>query len=312
MGTLNKPTVGSTGWGSDVNENFDTTMESFAGIAGGRLSVSSSDPVPTTDQSGDTLYYLPYKSSKIALWDTTDGAWGVEDIGSSVSKDTTNLSADKNYDVFLYDDSGTLKLDYVAWTDDTTRATDISRKNGVWVKGASGSQSPGYRYLGTVRTISDSGIKFTDAEQKRYVWNVDNRLPRFGANRDGTASWTYNNYWGWRGMNGGDADWIFKFVRGLDEEPIEAYLAIGVAGSGAASWTYVAIGFDSYTTPDTTNNAHGTELATTTGGHQITVAYKRFASEGYHTLYGMESTGGGTSILYGGAGTAIMSMTIVG
>jgi len=302
MGTLNKPTVGSTGWGSDVNENFDTTMESFAGIAGGRLTVSSSDPVPTTDQSGTTLYYLPYKSSKIALWNTTDSAWGLEDIGSSgVGIGTGGLSSSTNYDVFLYDNSGTLTLELVAWSSGTARATAISRKDGVWVKGSSGSQSPERRYLGTIRTVYGPGFK--DAEQERFVWNVDNRIARTGATRD-ASNWSATNT-GWAAMHSGASYWKYEFVRGLDEDPIEAYLALVISSSG---YYHIGVGLDSTSSPDTTNKPTGYRL----GVGVASLAYRRTVALGYHYLNAVDKAPFGSISVTGSSTDSLMRMTIVG
>ena len=78
----------------------------------------------------------------------------------------------KNYDVFLYDNSGVLTLSTEVWTDDDTRATAIARQDGVPVK----SGAPIYRYLGTIRATGTN--QTSDTAAIRGVWNFDNRVKR--------------------------------------------------------------------------------------------------------------------------------------
>ena len=89
-----------------------------------------------------------------------------------MSLSLSGRATDKNYDVFIYDNLGTLTLALVQWTNDTTRATEIIRQDGIYVL----TGSPQYRYLGTIRT-SDTAI-CSDTEEMRFVWNYYNRIPR--------------------------------------------------------------------------------------------------------------------------------------
>ena len=79
---------------------------------------------------------------------------------------------DKNVDVFLYDNAGTLTLNLVEWSNDTTRATALTIQDGVYVKNG----ALGYLYLGTIRT-SASGTA-ADSVIQRFVWNYYNRITR--------------------------------------------------------------------------------------------------------------------------------------
>jgi hypothetical protein len=91
-------------------------------IVGGRLSLSSSEPVPIGDVSNQsTLYYLPYTGNQIALWNPTTSAWQlytIPDAGVSLVLPSTQQ---RLYDIFLYDNTGTLTLETVIWNEPQNR-----------------------------------------------------------------------------------------------------------------------------------------------------------------------------------------------
>ncbi|MBF0367507.1 MAG: hypothetical protein HQK50_18175 [Oligoflexia bacterium] len=135
-----------------------------------RLSANANSFVD--DGGGSTLYLLPYKSNKIALYNGT--SWITYTLATSLSITNTETTSDKNYDVFAYYDSGSsdVKLELVQWTNNLTRAVTLTRIEGIYVK-----QGETYkRYLGTVGT--DNSNNFHDANATRFVWNYYNRLPR--------------------------------------------------------------------------------------------------------------------------------------
>lgn len=275
------------------------------GVAGGRLTVSSTDPVTTADVNSSTLYYLPFADDKVALH--TGSAWAYHSIPSGgVSASVTGLTAAVVHDVFLHDASGTLTLSFVAWTNDTTRSVALSRQNGAWVKATDTTR----RYLGTVYTYSNGGTtNVRDGQKNRDLWNVQNRVERVSASRDDTTSWTYDSST-WRGLNNGDADWRFDFVVGLGEEPVETYLSVNTqsVNTGSSYMPRVALGIDSTTIPSTSAN----HLATTGAGSQ-TILHKHVPTPGRHYVNGLESitnTGGNPRTFYGGEDTSILLMTI--
>src|SRR5262245_45446838 len=139
-------------------------------ICEGRLTLTSGAAVTTSDVTGaGTLYFTPFGGSRVALY---DGArWRLHSF-SERSLGLT-LTSGKNYDVFLYDNAGTLTLELSsAWTNDTTRATALATQNGICVK----SGAPTRRYLGTLRA---SGSNVTeDSLSKRFLWNYGHRCLR--------------------------------------------------------------------------------------------------------------------------------------
>jgi hypothetical protein len=85
----------------------------LAGVCHGRLTLSSGVAVPTADVlAADMLYFTPFRGNQVALFD------GVEWVLHPFSEHSLGLSAlaaNTLYDIFLYDDSGTLTLEAVAW-----------------------------------------------------------------------------------------------------------------------------------------------------------------------------------------------------
>ena len=142
----------------------------IAAVAQGRLTLETGVAVSTTDQTAKTvLYYTPYSGNYIALYDTGLSRWDLYQF-TERSLSLSGLAANTNYDIFIYDASGTLTLQAVAWSNSgagtSTRASSISQLEGIWVK-----DSDKRRLLGTIRTTATAG-QCEDSIQKRFVYNV--------------------------------------------------------------------------------------------------------------------------------------------
>lgn len=140
------------------------------GLAQGRLTLSTGVPVTTSDvTAATTLYFTPFGGNLVALYNGTK--WVLHTFTErSIS---IPASTNTNYDVFLYNNSGTLTLELIAWTNDTTRATTLAFQDGTYIKNGDTSR----KYLGTIRTTGVSG-QCEDSLTKRFVWNFYNRVPR--------------------------------------------------------------------------------------------------------------------------------------
>jgi len=174
---------------------------------GGRLTLTSGTPVTTSDVTAATvLYFTPYMGNKIELYYA--GEW-TEYLFNELSLSLSGYTADKNYDIFIYNNSGTLTLESVAWTDDTTRATALTTQDGIYVKSGDSTR----RYLGTIRTTSTTG-QCEDSNTKRYCWNYYNQFMKVLHKNTGWSSGhTYGTatvrYWN------NDTSMKFEFVIGL-------------------------------------------------------------------------------------------------
>lgn len=152
------------------------------GIPGGRLTLATGDPDTLADQTDKmAVYYTPFVSDMISLFDGTD--WDVFTFSELSLGDMyiSGLTQNMPYDIFIYNNSGTLTLESKKWTNTTTRATALTRQNGVLVK----SDAATRRYLGTVFV----GSYLQDSETYRYVWNMYNRVMKILTVRaDGTRT----------------------------------------------------------------------------------------------------------------------------
>lgn len=158
---------------------------------GGRLTLTSGTPVTTADVTGaGTIYYTPYLHDRIRIYDGT--RWKVYFFTERSL--ALSLTSGKNYDVFIYDNAGTLTLELsAAWTNDTTRADALTTQDGVTVKSGALTRL----WLGTIRasgtnTTEDSGGGTTSqVGGKRFVSNAYNRVLRNITVIDTTDSWSY-------------------------------------------------------------------------------------------------------------------------
>jgi hypothetical protein len=96
-------------------------------ICQGRLTFASGVPVPTSDiTAATTLYFTPYQGNQIALYNGS--AWVLYTL-TERSLSLSGLNANTAYDIFIYDNGGTLTLEAVAWNA-PSQAT-IASSNGI-------------------------------------------------------------------------------------------------------------------------------------------------------------------------------------
>lgn len=202
----------------------------------GRLTLTTAVPVTTGDvTSATTMYFTPYGGDRISLYDGT--RWKAYKF-TEISLALGTLTAAKPYDVFIYDNSGTLTLEFLVWTNATTRATALVLQNGVYVKSGATTR----RYLGTFYTASTTTTE--DSATKRYLYNYYNRVTKLMVVNDTANSWTYTTAT-WRQANANTANKV-EFVIGVDEEPAEASVAVTVVNATVVNGA-VGIGLDTTT-----------------------------------------------------------------
>lgn len=150
----------------------------------GRLTLTTATPVTTSDvTTSSNLYYTPLDGNTIVLWDGT--RWVCLTF-TEITLALSGLTSGKNYDVFAYISSGSVAIESLVWTDDTTRATAVTYQNGRLCKSGDKTRL----YLGTFRTVSTT--ETCDTEAKRYLYNHYNRRGRKLRCYDTTDSWNYN------------------------------------------------------------------------------------------------------------------------
>lgn len=155
-----------------LNSFNNFKQNGIAAIAQGRLTLQSGNAVPSTDQfNRSTLYYTPYDGDFIALWNAAESRWDLRQF-TEVSLLLSGVIS-FNYDIFAFWNGTEVEIEEVVWNTDDARnpSSQITQKNGVWVKAADNR-----RYLGTIRTTAPGRTE--DSRQNRFVWNAGNRVPR--------------------------------------------------------------------------------------------------------------------------------------
>ncbi|MDQ3231196.1 MAG: hypothetical protein M3Q07_05190, partial [Pseudobdellovibrionaceae bacterium] len=153
----------------DGTTQTTSTATTAITMVGGRLSLVSNDPYPTSNATAaSVLYYTPHMHNRIGLYDGTN--WNIRAF-TELSLTLSGLTSARNYDVFIYDNSGTPTLELTAWTSNTVRATVLARQDGVFVRSGATTR----RYVGTIRT---TGATTTESSlTRRFVYNHYNKLP---------------------------------------------------------------------------------------------------------------------------------------
>lgn len=275
------------------------------GICEGRLTATTAVPVTTADVSGATsIFYTPYTGNRIALYDGAAG-WLVKTF-SEITISLAGLTASKPYDIFAYDNAGTVAIETLVWTNETTRATALTKQDGVLVKTGATTR----RYLGTVY-INASGGQTDDTFVKRYLWNYYHQRPRAMRRLETTASWTYTTAT-WRQANNSTSNQL-DFVLGVAEIGVDAVVhATAQNTTNASVQMSVGVGLSDTTTP-ATGSLRGTSESYVAGQWvQMTARCTTFPPEGRSRLTWLEwSEASGTTSWAGASDPAQSGISAV-
>jgi hypothetical protein len=275
----------------------------------GRLTLATGVPVQTSDVTAATAVYLtPYAGDGLALYDGS--LWSLRRLGGELAlpldADSGHAGyhqADKNFDVFAFDDAGTLRIGTgPAWATDTSRGsgagtTEITRLDGALVNavaidlryGASSgdvvSAVPIGRalYLGTIR--ASAGGQCEDSKAKRFAWNMYNRVARPMRVIEATDSWAGPGD-AWRQMNNSASNQL-AFVLGAAGDLVEAYVNLsGFNSTSTRRAVRAGIGLDATT-------AFAADCLPQTAqvdpsAQPVSAIYRGYPGAGYHFLAALE------------------------
>lgn len=246
-----------------------------------RLSSTSGTPYPTTDiSSTSTLYLIPLGGSTFSVYNTGTLSWDHLTVSNTSIAVPTGTAGDL-YDVFSYNNSGTLAFETTVWTNANTRASAISLISGVYVKSSDNSR----RYIGTFRL--DTTTTTCDTAQKRFIYSYYGRAVRDLFSEETGASHNYSTAT-WREWNN-STSYRLQFVVGLREDAPTFSVFGGVAGSGD---TRIALGFNSTTSP---SPASGLYTVGVTSSCSMSMALKLASTQlGYNYVTALQYTGSGT------------------
>jgi hypothetical protein len=237
-------------------------------VCNGRLTTESGVPVSTADRTAQgTLYFTPYEGNQIGLY--TGSAW--ETLTFTEKSLALTVTSGKNYDVFAYNNAGTLALELSAeWTNDSTRADALTTQDGVIVKSGALTR----RWLGTIRA---SGSNVTeDSLVKQFVWNAYNQVHKAVIKTGGTAH-SYNSGT-IRGFNN-DSSTLVEFILGA-AQTIKCSTGARLTGTGNL---FLGIWFDA-ASPTSMHTVQ--QIASSSCTYETTLR----VAAGYHTAEASEST----------------------
>lgn len=267
-----------------------------------RLSLTTTIPVTTVDVTGaTTIYAVPKVGNRIGLY---DGAIWRNYTSAEFSLALGTLSSGKPYDVFCYQNADVPTLEFLAWTNDTTRATALAYNAGILIKSGDATR----RYLGTFYTTSTTQTE--DSAANRYLWNYYHRVGRSCVVIDATANWTYSTST-YRQANNSAANQLNVLV-GVIEDNIEVNV-VGAVTNSTATLRYAQVGIGINST--TVNSAH-IQLRVFVGNTQSKVVTSTLVGA---TLLGKNSyvrleiaEGTDTQTWIGSSGTPLIQTAIYG
>lgn len=300
----------------DTNTQLTTALELiYSNIGmdpGGRVTLSTGDAVPISAAGQTTVYYTPHRHNRVQLWDGTRWYWSDFAELSQATTDNTKSPAavanNSNYDVFVWNDSGTMRATRgPAWSSATARGsgagtTELEYFMGRWVNKNVITNGPVGRrglYVGTIR--SDGSAQINDTLAKRHVWNMFHRVVRPMAVTESTNSWSYLTAT-YRQANANAANQL-AYVVGFNDDPVYARV---FAIYDSATRGSVGIGLDS----TTVNSA----LVFGAGiGGILEATYHGQGGLGSHILVWLENGGGaGAATWLGDDGGTIVQTGITG
>lgn len=217
-----------------------------------RLTLETGVAVSTTDQTAKTSVYLsPYMGNQIATYSGT--AWGTLPLSADISLSLSGYTADKNYDIWVYNNAGVLALESTIWYSDTVRwngavpyTTLLPKQDGVFVKSTNGTAIDSTRrYVGTIRITATTG-QCEDSVVSRLVCNYYNQVARPQYVADMTAHTVSTAYRKW---NNSDTNNKLTFISGTSETPMRYSMGGDLTG-GTSTYALISMYMDGVPIPN--------------------------------------------------------------
>lgn len=235
---------------------------------GGRLTAQSGVPITESDSAAATVIYATPFGQQSGMVNLYDGdSWRSYDFTEMTLTLDSNSGhsgyhqADKNFDVFMFDNAGTLVIGTgPAWSSDSSRGTGAGTTEVELVKGAlvnkvlmtirngSSTYSVAARcglLLGSFRASANG--QTDDSLVKRFVSNVFNAVPRCLYKTDNAAGsgWVYStaSYQQANNNAANQLDWLHTIAGRM----VEVTLYDEVQSDTANMYLTADIGLDSIT-----------------------------------------------------------------
>lgn len=330
--------VGNLNSGSSASSSTfwrgDGTWATPGGTAGGipaplgRLTLTTGVAVTTSDVTGATsIYYTPSGGNQIPIYDGTNiGSTAFTELTlalDNTSAHTNYHASGKNYDLFVINDGGTIRLGTGPKWDDgavagsaTARGTGAAstelevfsgipvNKNTITIRFGSASGNTvsvaarRATYVGSFRATADG--QATDSKQKRLVYSAYNQIDRT-LFLSAPADHAYSTATG-RVINN-DASNKIDVLLGLTGTKVNLK-AVNTVGTSTSTVRAPAngIGLDS----QTASNSIGKWVSVTSAGFAcLDCFYEDAVSIGYHSFYWLEFGAGADTQTFYQTGSAM-------
>ena len=279
----------------------------------GRLTLTSATPVLSSNTTGNaTIYYTPYVGEHCPIY---DGSKFVDTVFSELSQavtDTTKspaaTSASNNYDLFVWNDSGTLRCTRgPAWSSATARGTgagttELTRVGGLLVNAQAITNGPAANrgtYVGTIRSRAADGNvdwHFGGAASGGTagtfgVWNMYNRV-EFTAQVEDTFSSASVNQAAPAALNASNSNRINYVVGWAEDVVVARTFGTGVAGS--SGFVQLGVGHDATNALTGLTASHALNIAGPVSGSA------RFNGDlGFHYAQAVQAASVSNGTMYG-------------
>jgi hypothetical protein len=280
------------------------------------LTLTTGVAITTADVSGSTnVYYTPAVSQFVPIYNgssfvMTDTGGELTLALDATAAHTNYHASGKNYDFFIINDSGTIRLGTGPKWDDgavagsaTARgtgaaSTELQLLKGIWTNkntitirfgSASGNtvsvSANQATYVGSGRMTADGQIE--DSQTKRFLWNAYNQTLRSMLRRDPALTWTYSTD-AYRQANANTANQL-DFICGLSGTYVECRVDSVVETSTATRRLVIhAIGIDATWTSTSATVSMQSVVGNETFYNLPTANYSGYPGLGWHSLVWLE------------------------
>lgn len=301
------------------------------------VATNALSPQPTSDQSAATaVYYRPFRGDLVPIPDGTN--FSVRAFSELTLTLNSNHVANGIYDVFLFDDAGTIRIGTgPVWNTVTAGSgargsgagtTELARLKGLLVNNVAVTMRNGATtysvgaksgiYVGSIAIDGTDGqvtCHVTYGQSRKWgVWNAYNRLPIRMLCGDATASWAYSTTISTRPANNATANAITLFA-GLAEERVRLDYSHGVSishTSGGTPLVQNGIGYNSTSAASGKTGHFSVAVSSASAGStgELVAQHEPIPAIGLQVATALETTsvGGSVTITYNGT-AARMLMT---
>jgi hypothetical protein len=295
----------------------------------GRLTLATGVAVMNSTVSGaTTVYYTPSVGNLVPIY---DGVNLVPTVFPELSQSTTDATkspaaatTNSNYDIFAWNDSGTLRATRgPAWTSNTTRGTgagtsELILGRGLWLNANAITNGPAQymgTYLGTIRTNGSSQVDYSlggaasgGTAGSLGVWNMFNRNWTTALSQDTGAGYTYSSST-IRQARASAGNQI-SVLAGLSVDSITVNYSTRIDTAAAtSSFGFIGLGEDS-TAALQSQRAFSRTVANAAMINSPYLSLTKAPILGYHTYAGLEGGDGSTSCTFDGDSNASLFLSV--